>query len=206
MQVDKQSTIVIIGGCLVRKNDGGWRTTNFEEGDNFGLVGDRLRVVAASYLHNDSPDERVIALGGRGQYNHIPDVPPIATVVKQELISLGVPEDKIVVETESGNTFQQLQALSLIIQKEGIKKTRIISNEYHLPRVKALTGLIAKLGEIVTCSNLELISAEHVLLKNNPKKWKAAIESAYLSERMKRKIELEEKGVQMIKNGTYRMK
>ena len=204
--MDKKSTIVIIGGCLVRKNDGGWRTTNFEEGDNFGIIGDRLRVVAASYLYNDSPDERIIALGGRGQYNHIPGVPPIAIVVKQELISLGVPEDKIVVETKSDNTFQQLQALGHISQKEGIKKIKIISNEYHLPRVKALAGMIAELGEIANYSNLEIISAEHILIKYNPREWKAAIESAYLSEQMKRKIKLEEKGVKMIKNGTYRMK
>lgn len=206
MQVSKKSPIVIIGGCLVRKNYVGWRTTNFDEGDNFGIIGDRLRVVAATYLHKADPDEMVIALGGRGQYEYIPDVPPIATIVKQELITLGVPKDKIVVETESGNTFQQLQALVTIIEKKGIERIRVISNKYHLPRVKALSGMIAKLGELFAGGKFDLISAEQVLLKHNPEEWQASIEAAYLSEPMKSKIEQEERGIQMIKNGTYKMK
>ena len=41
------NAIAVLGGNLVKDQSGKWRTTNFEEGDIFGALGDRLRVVAA---------------------------------------------------------------------------------------------------------------------------------------------------------------
>src|SRR3989344_8965817 len=102
-----KNTIVVLGGGLVE--DGGkFRTTNFNEGDTFGALGDRLRVEAANVLFKRDPSSEIVALGGKGQYNQTSNYPPVSSVIKQELIELGVPEEQILAETKSGSTYQQL--------------------------------------------------------------------------------------------------
>jgi len=52
-----EQAIYILGGGLKKEADGKWRTTNYDEpGDNFGISGDRLRVVAAGYLYKNNPE------------------------------------------------------------------------------------------------------------------------------------------------------
>src|SRR3989344_4629711 len=99
----KINAIVVLGGSLKKENNV-WRTTNFNEGDNFGSLGDRLRVVSAHYLYQKNPDTIIIVLGGRGKLTGIQDSPPVSEVIKSELVAFGVPKEKIVIETKSGNT------------------------------------------------------------------------------------------------------
>ena len=62
----------------------------------------------------------------------------ILKVIKDELIELGVKPEDIVCEKSSGSTFEQLLELGDIAGKESLEALTIITNEYHLPRVKAL--------------------------------------------------------------------
>jgi len=97
--VNKKTAIVILGGGLKKDADGRWRTTNYDEsGDNFGVSGDRLRVVAANYLYKNNQEQLIIASGGKGQLKNIPGAPAVSEVLKRELIELGVPEEKIIEE------------------------------------------------------------------------------------------------------------
>ena len=200
-----KQAIFILGGGLVKKN-GQWRTTNFDERDNFGASGDRLRVDAAYVLYKKSRDLMLIASGGKGQYGDMPDAPTIAEVIKRELMELGVPGKIILKEEASGNTWQQLRQLKKIVKKGSLDKVYILSNRSHLPRVQAMIEVDKELDGIFKKETLELISAEEVLIEHDANKWQAYIDNAYQSETMKKRIALEEQGIKQIKDGTYKLK
>ena len=81
-------TIVIFGGLMKKKSNGTWKTEDF----NY------LRVLAGYYLYQDmkkGKNVKLIVSGGRGIYDKIPNVPAVATVMKKELIQLGLSAKEI---------------------------------------------------------------------------------------------------------------
>jgi len=194
--------IAILGGGLTKEENGRWRTTDFEEGDNFGVLGDRLRVIAAGFLYKKD-GVFIIALGGRGQLKDVPDSPAVSEVIKDELIELGVKPEDIVCEKSSGSTFEQLLELGDIAGKESLEALTIITNEYHLPRVKALVQYNRILTKAFSHCKLVFKSAESVLLEYDSEAWKEVIAAAYKSGAVKKRIALETAVVEQIKEGTY---
>ncbi|MDO8429802.1 MAG: YdcF family protein [bacterium] len=203
--------IVVLGGGL-KKDKNGWRTTNFDEsGDNFGVQGDRLRVDATYYLYKkfSSPNKNllIISSGGRGQLRNISDSPSVSSVIKKELVALGVPKEKILLEENSNNTYQQLQQLILIIQNFHLKNCLILSNGWHLHRIRAMIEYgpgLDFLKERLTAGNLSLVSAEQVLIDSNPSQWKELIDVALGSVAMQERVKKEAQGVVEIKSGLYK--
>lgn len=205
--VNEKTAIVILGGGLKKDANGRWRTTNYDEpGDNFGVSGDRLRVVAAGYLYKNNPKQIIIASGGKGQLKDIPDAPTVSEVLKKELMELGVPEEIIIEEKKSGNTYQQLQEIKKIIKDKGLKNISLLSNEWHLPRIKEMIETMPELKEIFNLTKVEFLSAEKICLEYDKEAWQETIEQAYKSEGLKERIEREQKGVQDIKEGKYKIK
>ncbi|KKU12850.1 MAG: Periplasmic protein [Candidatus Magasanikbacteria bacterium GW2011_GWC2_45_8] len=194
--------IALLGGGLVKDRAGEWRTTNFNENDQHGALGDRLRVIATSIIFIKYPEAKIVVLGGKGQLGNTPGVPAVARVIKQELIKLGVPAKKIIVETRSGTTFEQLSALGGIVKRGKYNKVFVVSNEYHLPRIRVMMHRIRALNYILR--NARAFSAEKIVLHKYPKKWANTIHKAYVSAAMQRRIQLEKKGVAAIKSGTYK--
>ena len=91
--------------------------------------------------------------------------------------------------------------------KEGFNRMNIVSNRYHLPRIKAFIvndGNLKNLKEMLRIGRLQLYSAEEVLLKFNPKEWKKIISDAYESESLKKRIQRERAGIKDIKKGIYK--
>ena len=198
-------TIFILGGGMIKDGAGRWRTTNFNEGDNFGAMGDRLRVLAAYILYKKNPELSLITLGGQGQYKDIPGAPTVAEVIKRELMDLGVTEGSINKEEQSANTWQQLQGLKTLIEKEKLNEIVILSNRYHLPRVRAMVENDDRLRTLSAKEKLMLISAEDILIAHDPTKWQELINGAYQTKAMKNRVATEEKGVQQIKDGSYKL-
>ncbi|MDD5431155.1 MAG: YdcF family protein [Candidatus Pacebacteria bacterium] len=189
---------------MVKKN-GKWRTTNFNEGDNFGVSGDRLRVIAAGFLYKEKPERLIIVSGGKGQLKGIlPGKMTLASVIKDELAEIGVPAEKIIKEEKSGNTYQQLKVLLRISRKANFGKIMLISNRCHLPRIKAMIKFRKDLNGLkkILGGKLKLVSAESVVVRKEPK-LKKIIKSAYASRAMKERMALERKGIRDIKAGTY---
>lgn len=204
---EKIDVIVILGGGL-KKDKNGWRTTNFDEGDNFGGLGDRLRVVAAEFLARENPKVIVVVSGGRGQLRKVVGAPTVSEVLKKELMALGVAPERIIEKNNSNNTYQQLKELIKVLNGRGFSKIGIISNRHHLPRVQAMVEFIPdlkSLKDLLLIGNLELLSAEDILLDFDPNSWKDLISRAYASEAMQKRIELENQGVAQIKAGTYKL-
>lgn len=194
--------IAVLGGGLVKDKGGKWRTTNFNEGDNFGAMGDRLRVVAAGFLYKKYK-KKIIVLGGRGQLSVIPGSPAVSEAIKKELIKLGVNSKDIVCEKFSGNTFQQLTELGKIFKKEKLGRVILVTNKWQMPRVKAMLKHNPVLTKAFSYCKLAFKSAESVLLEYDPKTWKKLIATAYKSDAIKKRIALEKAGVKQIKEGTY---
>lgn len=208
----KGEAIAILGGGL-KKDGHKWRTTNFNEGDEFGCLGDRLRVVAGSYLYGDrekvNPNLLMIASGGRGQLENVSGAPTLAEVISAELADFGVPVEKILKENQSANTYQQLRGLDNLVLARGLTKFFIISNEYHLPRIQAMVELapgLHNLRNLRLNNSLFLESAEKIVLSRDRFQWEDAIKQAYETEVMKERVRLEESGVAKIRAGTYQLK
>ena len=204
--------IVILGGGLKKdKND--WRTTNFDENDNFGVLGDRLRIVAGKYLYarasKNNPDVFIIVLGGKGQLKNTKDAPAVAEVLKKELTELGVPPESILEESNSGNTFEQLLALNKIVAEKDLRSIMLVSNRYHLPRVKTMIEFfpnrLKSLSVMLAAKNLKFISAEKVCILHYKDKWYKKIKEVYASEGMKKRMQLEKQGIKDIKKRRYKI-
>ncbi len=202
--------IIILGGGLV-KGVHGWRTSLFDERDDFGVLGDRLRVLAGAFLFFDKEKEsekvQILACGGRGHmFRTIPDAPTVSSVIKKELITLGVPKASVLIEEKSRNTHEQLVKAQNILRREGCSKIVVITNRYHVPRVCALLEdgqRLEVLKQFLFGGNISVLSAEEVLLQREAKTWAPVIESAYATKEMKERILMEQKGVEDITRGVY---
>ena len=200
------AAVVILGGGLTQISEGRWRTTTFEDpGDDFGILGDRLRVDAAYYLYRDNPESILIVSGGKGQLANILDAQSVAEVIKNELIELGIPENCIVTESESDNTFQQLIAIAHIIEQKNFSEATLLTNRFHVERVKTMVEMNQDLKQIFDQKNIQYLSAEEILLEHDRKRWHEMIEQAYESEAMQKRIKLEEKGIRELREGKYKL-
>ncbi|HLC89329.1 MAG TPA: YdcF family protein [Patescibacteria group bacterium] len=199
-----EKIIVILGGGLKKEKNGLWRTTRFTEGDNFGVSGDYIRIYAAYYLVRKLKDYLIIAVGGRGQLKKIKGAPAVSQVLKKELIDLGVPKNKILLETKSGKTSSQLWELAKILKQRKITQINLISNGYHLPRIKAMIDHVSELKKAYKKIKINFISAEKVIIAVDRKKWDRAIKTAYRSKALKERIKLEKQGITDLKKGVYK--
>jgi hypothetical protein len=196
--------IVVLGGGLAQDKTGKWHTLGPEDaGDKFGVSFDRWRVIAGAHLWKGDKTQTVVASGGRGQYADSKDVHTPSSVLRRELIDLGVAPERIIEEDQSGNTFAQLTNIIPIVKNFSL--INFVSNEWHLPRIRAMIDHVEDLAFLRTPS-VNLISAEEVLLQSDVKQWEYIIERARNSHGIQKRIELEEKGVKQIREGTYRFK
>ncbi len=212
MQTNKSKQfMVVLGGYIVRDAGGFWRTSNFEEEDEKTALGDRLRVVAASFLYKDrgTMNTAVIVLGARGNLGGIAGAPTIASVNENELVQLGVPRSAIIREEESNNTYGQLRALNSLLANASPQSIKIVSNRYHLPRIQAMieaASPLALLKEFLSRGILKLVSAEEVCLAHDRVAWERVITHAYKSEAMAKIQANEARGIEDLKQGRYRFR
>jgi len=205
-----RSVIVILGGGLHKNEHGVWQTNSYEDlGDNFGLDGHRLRVEAAAFILEDNPASVILASGGKGQYEDLPDSVPLSAVIKKELVEIGVLAEKIVEEDQSGSSYRQLTALDKLILENRWDKVQIISNGWHFPRIKAMIEFCEELKSLRNLMNegkLLLCDADQILLDRGDPHWKTVIERTVASAAYRDRVEIEKKGVEQIRNGTYKFR
>lgn len=208
---NKEQTIVILAGALVKGENGRWRTANYnDKGDDFGICFSRLRVIAAGFLYKDKPSQSIIVSGGQGQLKNIlPGKITSARIIMEELVKIGIPAKKIFKEEKSGNTYQQLKELQKIIIVGDLKNVIIISNKYHLARLRAMIKYaddLRALKKMFGSAKLKIKSAEDIVIKYKPKIWAKIISRVYKSRAMKVRIKLENQGARQIKLGVYQFK
>lgn len=199
METQNCSAIVILGGGVIFDN-AKWRTKNFSEKDHIAILGDNLRVQAAAKLFLDNPKLPlwIIASGGEADG----EKPSIASVIRDELVELGVPAEVIILEENSDSTYQQLLRIKDIATEKMIMNLMLITNRYHIDRVLAM---IEKKYIFNDCPGLLVYtkSAEEILLVLENGKWQAIIDAAYQTPEMTMRIALEKKGIDEINSGVY---
>jgi len=195
---------VVLCGGLVETPDGNWRTTTFDDsGDHVGILGDRLRIDAASYLYRDIPGARFIVSGGKGHLQIYPNAPAMAPIMRKELLETGVPDDHIIVDDKTNSTYRQIMAIERYSKEYGFNTFGIISNDFHLPRIEAMCKHLNPIPALLAHIQVTLISAEEVCIDADKERWEPIIYTAYHSDAMKKRITLEQKGVADIVAGHY---
>lgn len=191
----KYRAIVVLGGLLKKKSNRSWGS------DKFNYV----RVLAGYYLYKDlvkSYQIKLIVSGGKGIYKDIPGVPAVATIMKKELVQLGIPKKEIIEENKTASTYRELLWLKKILNKNH-GKVIVISNNYHMPRINVMINLIPELQ--VLKDSLSFVSAEKIVLKYNSK-LKNDLEKNKKDSKMKEIITQEKKGVNALKLGNYKFR
>lgn len=202
--------IAVLSAGLKKDKDGKWHSTDIDGIDErWGAPGGYLRVLAASYLYKDNPNQYVVACSGKGWDITEKNRPLLCEVIKRELIDLGVSAEYIIEDKISNKTFEQLNMLQKVIKGKDVNQLIIISNIYHLPRVQAMIENIPELKELkelFKINDLKLEAAEDIIMENNSQDWQEKIEFAYKSERMQKIIKSEREGVNDIKKRKYKYK
>jgi len=157
-----KALIILGGGLIYDETSKLWRTCGFGEGDANGVTISTLRVQAGAILFKEGSYDLLIS-SGRGLLSfHDPSIPAEGEVMRKELKELCIPDDKIVVENQSNNTFEQLRYLRKLCDKRNITDVGFITNEWHIPRVWAMMTQDPGLG----FSSAKFFPAEEVLLSH----------------------------------------
>jgi uncharacterized SAM-binding protein YcdF (DUF218 family) len=109
-----------------------------KNGDCILLFGDRssnrVRKAADLFFKKRAPYILVTGSGRRWGESEIPE----ALWMKQRLLQLGVPEDKILLELEADNTTENVIGSALVLQKilglHKVKRILIVSAPFHIKR------------------------------------------------------------------------
>lgn len=108
---------------------GGIKRGLFE--DNSSKVGEQFlkRLISGLGLY-ESSKKPIIILGGKTLKNE----PAESETAEKILIELGVPKEKIILDVNSRNTYENMLELSKIINKYKFKKVVLVSSAIHMKR------------------------------------------------------------------------
>lgn len=150
----RADAVVVLGGEL-KRNKKGRVVAGLES---------KMRALGAIELMKRGLVERIIVTGGVAK--EFPNEKSIAEAIEEYLIKKGVPSDKILKETGSKNTAENIENVLGILEREGVGKVLLETNEFHLPRAKQLWGNIFKKHGL-SVEEAE-VSAEKLLNKRSP--------------------------------------
>ncbi|OGM96135.1 MAG: hypothetical protein A3B86_02710 [Candidatus Yanofskybacteria bacterium RIFCSPHIGHO2_02_FULL_38_22b] len=193
--LSKKYTIIILGGLLRKNPNGSFKTGRF----NY------VRVLAGYYLYKKLSEKNKVVLivsGGKGIYKDIPGVPPVAKVMKSELVKLGLSQKEILEENKTPSTYAELVWIKNFLTKNS-NKVILVSNSYHLPRIKTMMNYLSEFKGLG--KNILLTSAEKVVIKFN-NKLENKINRELKSLKMKSIIANEQRGIRALKSGNYKIR
>ena len=91
-----------------------------------------LRVFEAARLYDMLPGSLVFTSGGPSGYG--PETRSLAELLGEELVLLGIPRDRIVIEARSGNTHQHAIRIEPILRKHGVDRFVLVTSPTHIRR------------------------------------------------------------------------
>ncbi len=103
------------------------------------------RVVAMADLARRFPQARVIFTGGAGIYSNAPK--PEAEVLRDQLGTLGLAADRVIIESQSVNTWENAVLSKPIMQPKPGETWLLVTSAWHMPRS---VGIFRKVGWEVT--------------------------------------------------------
>lgn len=94
------------------------------------------RVLYAAWLYKQGAAERILLSGGYLHWHEYITTP--AGEMAQILVALGVPEDAILLEADSRNTYENAVYAREILGELGVNKIILVTSAWHMPRSVAV--------------------------------------------------------------------
>lgn len=208
--------VIVIGGNIVRTDDGRYQPTDYTDSDQFGMYGGKMRVITAAWMYVKGLSNTFLFSAGISEKTKAafgPDVPIEAVVYSQafqseiECILSGLDDGNerndltIVIEDRSKNTVDNIKESLAIINQYNWQSVAVLSSDVHIPRLRALTELITKSSPIH--ANLTFLGAETMVKKLRPGKYDGLIDYAHNSPEGKKRAKNEAQGLADIHAGRY---
>lgn len=198
--------ILLLGAGIQQNESKKWESTDLISMVEKGSApGGRVRVHATAYLFHQGGYNSIIISGGKGNDLNIQHVihPTVSSILRKELNELGISDRYMIEEDLSHTTYEQLERSLAIIQEYRIQHITLVTNRYHMSRVKAFMQSIERLSNGYKGIEVTYIPAEDVCLAKDVVQWESFIHSAYESNWMKILMQKENTGREHIINGTY---
>lgn len=129
-KVPRQGTIVVLGGGI-------WSRPDLPAASQLSRASLR-RLVEAVRIYRLMAEAEIVVSGGKGN----PFLPQAeAPIMRDFLVSLGIPEGKIIVEAESRTTFENVERLRNLPRR---RPFILVTSAHHMPRA---LGVFSRLGE-----------------------------------------------------------
>lgn len=196
----QKKAIALLSAGVKKNKQGKWETTTLY--DFYPEApGNKIRV-RATYLYWKHHDDYMILTSGGlgcGVKKEDKDRLFLSTILKNELIELGVVPDAIIEESKSSKTYQQLIEIDKLIEDKQYAEIFIITNSYHIDRVQEMIKVL----DLQNRDKFKILSAEEICLHLEPGVWEDEFKKAYDSKDMKKIIAAEQNGIRQLKDGTY---
>lgn len=215
--VEPDAIVVLSMGIVRRegKENSSYKSTSYDDTDSHGLLGGgKAAVIAGAEAHKLFPEATLVT----NSYTKGVVEPTHAAVMARELQTYGVPEDLLVLEEESVSTSTELTELIKVADTKGWKKIAIITNDFHRERTEEMYSHLGTLfgaddPEFMTAferfkeagGSIEFVEAES-LLKLRDIRYEPLIDRVHETEAYHKRVEMEQKGLEQLKDGTYGQK
>jgi len=94
------------------------------------------RIYKSFELYRDGYAKKIIATGAQGEGENVTE----AEAIKKQLIRLGVKAKDIIEENKATNTVENLKFAKNIMQKNGFRKSIIVTNYFHIYRCSMVSS------------------------------------------------------------------
>ncbi len=182
--------VFIFGGDIILADDPahlglGWRSLSGLEKDKTGAMPSYERVQAAAALLRVNPALILIPSGGASNVPGQASGPAISSVMKAELVALGVPEAQIIEEPQSFVTRDHFTYCPQIAKAHGWQahEVGILSMYFHFGRITGGISALGKEAEPFVLGQTALLSAERILAADDPS-WNERFAALYASPEM----------------------
>lgn len=120
---------------------GGFETevTTARGGFEINQAGDRF--IEALRLAQAHPQARILVSGGDGSLSG--SYEGDAAVSGRFFTTFGIAEDRLISETQSRTTFENVVNTRILLEKQGLSRCLLVTSAFHMPRA---VGLFRKLG------------------------------------------------------------
>lgn len=204
-----EAMIVLSGGIV--KNGDSYKSPSYTETDDHGFItGGKARSIAAAKISEIFPNIEFVTTSRRSK-----EEPTHATVMANEMEHFGAHRDAITLEENSWDTYTEMIEMIKIAEEKGWTKISIITNDYHIPRVKEFFSQLERLSsqdsdttERITKFKqkveVSFIAAE-TILENISGHYKHLLSLVRESEGYRQRLLAEERGIDALRSGDYRL-
>ena len=195
--MEKDVIIILSAGVIPywenKINDISYKLTSYEHFDNFGTLGGKDRAIAGAIIAKKFPLAKILVTSSSAKEG----APSHAEVMRNELIFLGVNENRIILEQVSTNLTSQLKESINISKKNNWMNVLFLTSEFHVARTQLMVNMI--LFDQLT---VEIVSSESILIAND-KNFLEEFKKIKKTKNYLKRIKNERSGIKALKEGFY---